>query len=73
MTYYQKDIRDIQKKNKQSPIIEQIIRLCQEKIKDQKDREKGTTYGLDDYNDGRIVGSAALARKILSLLGVSFY
>jgi hypothetical protein len=53
--------------------IEEIIKLCQQKIKDQKDREKGAVYGIDDYNDGRIVGAAALARKILSLLGISFY
>lgn len=52
---------------------EEIIKLCQQKIKEQRDREKGTTYGLDDYNDGRIVGAAALARKILSLLNVSFH
>ena len=50
--------------------IEEIIKLCQQKIKDQKDREKGAVYGIDDYNDGRIVGAAALARKILSLLGI---
>lgn len=53
--------------------IEEIIKLCQEKIEDQKDREKGTIYGIDDYNDGRIVGAAALARKVLSILGISFY
>lgn len=52
---------------------EEIIKLCQEKIKDQKDREKGVIYGVDDYNDGRIVGAAALARRILSLLNVSFH
>ncbi len=53
--------------------IEEIIKLCQEKIEDQKDREKGTVYGIDDYNDGRIVGAAALARKVLSLLKVNFH
>lgn len=52
---------------------EKIIKLCQEKIKDQKDREKGLIYGVDDYNDGRIVGAAALARRVLSLLGVNLY
>lgn len=49
-----------------------IIKLCNDKIKDQKDREKGLNYGIDDYSDGRIVGAAALARRILSLLGASF-
>jgi hypothetical protein len=53
--------------------IEKIIKLCQEKIKDQKDREKGIIYGIDEYNDGRIVGAAALARKVLSLLNVTFH
>lgn len=53
--------------------IEQIVKLCYQKIQDQKDREKGLSYGIDDYNEGRIVGSASLARKILSLLGLNMY
>jgi hypothetical protein len=44
-----------------------IISLCNEKIKDQKDHEASGGYG-EDYNDGRIVGGAALARRILGLL-----
>jgi hypothetical protein len=44
-----------------------IISLCNEKIKDQKDHEASGGYG-EDYNDGRIVGGAALARRILGIL-----
>jgi hypothetical protein len=41
--------------------------LCNRKIKDQKDHESNIGYG-EDYNDGRIVGGAALARRILTIL-----
>lgn len=47
--------------------ILEIIKLCNRKIKDQKDHESSAGYG-EDYNDGRIVGSAALARRILTIL-----
>jgi hypothetical protein len=47
--------------------ILEIIKLCNRKIKDQKDHESNAGYG-EDYNDGRIVGGAALARKILTIL-----
>lgn len=47
--------------------ILEIIKLCNRKIKDQKDHESNIGYG-EDYNDGRIVGGAALARKILNIL-----
>ena len=43
----------------------QIAALCQEAIQSQRDRESGQGYGLDDYSEGRIVGGANLARKIL--------
>ena len=44
-----------------------LIRLCQEKIEDQKTHESTVGYG-EDYTDGRIVGQAALARRILLIL-----
>ena len=47
--------------------ILEIIKICNRKIKDQKDHEATSGYG-EDYNDGRIVGGAALARKILNIL-----
>lgn len=66
MTFYQKTTHAVPNNT-----IEQVIKICQEKIQDQKDLEKSASYGLDDYTEGRIVGSAALARKILSVLGVN--
>jgi hypothetical protein len=47
--------------------ILEIIKLCNRKIKDQKDHESTIGYG-EDYNDGRIVGGAVLARRILTIL-----
>jgi hypothetical protein len=47
--------------------ILEIMKLCNRKIQDQKDHESTSGYG-EDYNDGRIVGGAALARKILTIL-----
>ena len=44
-----------------------LIRLCQEKIEDQKTHESTVGY-CEDYTDGRIVGQAALARRILLIL-----
>jgi hypothetical protein len=43
----------------------QIAALCREAIQAQRDREHRQGYGLDDYSEGRIVGAANLARKIL--------
>jgi len=42
-----------------------VEKLCLDAIDKQKKRECSTGYGLDDYTEGRIVGGAALARKIL--------
>lgn len=42
-----------------------IEKLCNEAINHQKKRESSLGYGLDDYTEGRIVGAASLARKIL--------
>lgn len=50
------------------PDAEKLIRiaaLCREAIQGQRDREHRQGYGLDDYSEGRIVGAANLARKIL--------
>jgi len=47
--------------------ILEIMKLCNQKIKAQKDHEASAGYG-EDYNDGRIVGGAALARRILNIL-----
>lgn len=47
--------------------IAKIVRLCNNKIQDQKNHEANAGYG-EDYTDGRIVGSAALSRRILSII-----
>lgn len=47
--------------------IAEVINLCNKKIQAQKDHEANAGYG-EDYTDGRIVGSAALARRILGIL-----
>jgi hypothetical protein len=52
---------------KQKDRILEIIKLCNEKVQDQKDHESSAGYG-EDYTDGRIVGGAALARRILDIL-----
>lgn len=43
----------------------EIAALCREAIQAQRERETRQGYGLDDYTEGRIVGAANLARKIL--------
>jgi hypothetical protein len=47
--------------------IAQIVKLCNEKIDDQKQHEASAGYG-EDYTDGRIVGAAALARRIMLVI-----
>tara|TARA_B100001094_G_scaffold329022_1_gene390861 strand:+ start:1983 stop:2168 length:186 start_codon:yes stop_codon:yes gene_type:complete len=47
--------------------ITKIVKLCNKKIQEQKDHESSAGYG-EDYTDGRIVGSAALARRIMSIV-----
>jgi hypothetical protein len=47
--------------------IEDIVRLCNDKIKQQFKHESTSGY-YNDYDDGRIVGQAALARRILSII-----
>ena len=47
--------------------IAKIVRLCSDKIADQYKHESTAGYG-EDYTDGRIVGQAALARRILLII-----
>jgi hypothetical protein len=47
--------------------IAKIVHLCTDKIEDQRDHEATAGYG-EDYTDGRIVGQAALARRILLII-----
>ncbi len=47
--------------------IAKIVKLCSDKILDQRNHESTVGYG-EDYTDGRIVGQAALARRILLIL-----
>jgi hypothetical protein len=55
--------RSIMNKN----IVLEIMRLCNQKIQEQKEHECHAGYG-EDYTDGRIVGGAALARRIIDIL-----
>jgi len=48
--------------------MSQMTALCQEAIRHQREREQRLGYGLDDYTEGRIVGAANLARKLLRVL-----
>lgn len=54
-------------KQKEKNQMLEVIKLCNQKIKDQKNHEATAGYG-EDYTDGRIVGGAATARQILELL-----
>ena len=47
--------------------IAKIVKLCNQKIDDQKQHEASAGYG-EDYTDGRIVGAAALARRIMLII-----
>lgn len=47
--------------------IAKIVKLCNDKIDDQKQHEASAGYG-EDYTDGRIVGAAALARRIMLII-----
>ena len=52
---------------KQQDQILEVMKLCNQKIPDQKEHESHAGYG-EDYTDGRIVGGAALARRIMDIL-----
>ena len=49
---------------KQQQRLDDILRICNNAIEDQKKRERTLGYGLDDYTEGRTVGAANLARRI---------
>jgi hypothetical protein len=57
-----------------NPILEskisEIVKLCNDKIKKQFNHESTSGY-YNDYDDGRIVGQAALARRILNIINKS--
>ena len=44
--------------------LDEILKICNNAIEDQKKRERTLGYGLDDYTEGRTVGAANLARRI---------
>lgn len=46
----------------------QLAALCQEAIQSQHRRAVSQGFGLDDYTEGRIVGAANLARKMMRVL-----
>lgn len=45
-----------------------LAAICQEAIQSQHQRASSQGYGLDDYTEGRIVGAANLARKIMRVI-----
>ena len=53
------------RRNPEAEKLAEIAALCREAIQAQRERESRQGYGLDDYTEGRIVGAANLARKIL--------
>jgi hypothetical protein len=53
------------RRNLEAEKLAEITALCREAIQAQRERETRQGYGLDDYTEGRIVGAANLARKIL--------
>jgi hypothetical protein len=48
-----------------------IAAACQEAIQAQRQREARQAYGLDDYIEGRVVGAANQARKLLRVFSGS--
>ena len=53
------------RRNLEAEKLAEIAALCREAIQAQRERETRQGYGLDDYTEGRIVGAANVARKIL--------
>lgn len=49
---------------KQQRQLDDVLKMCNKAIEDQKKRERTLGYGLDDYTEGRTVGAANLARRI---------
>ena len=52
--------------------VETITQMCRAAISQQVERGTISGFGLDDYTDGRIVGGASLARKILQIIGSTY-
>ena len=67
MRFFKREITTLKNQFHTDAKIAQIIKLCEEKIGDQFKHESTAGYG-DDYNDGRIVGQAALSRRILQII-----
>ena len=44
--------------------LDEVYKICNKAIEEQKNRERTLGYGHDDYTEGRIVGAANLARRI---------
>ena len=44
--------------------LDEVYKICNRAIEEQRNREKTLGYGHDDYTEGRIVGAANLARRI---------
>jgi len=44
--------------------LDEVYKICNKAIEEQRNRERSLGYGHDDYTEGRIVGAANLARKI---------
>jgi hypothetical protein len=44
--------------------LDEVLKICNKAVEDQKKRERTLGYGLDDYTEGRTVGAANLARRI---------
>jgi len=44
--------------------LDEILKICNNAVEEQKKRERTLAYGLDDYTEGRTVGAANLARRI---------
>jgi len=58
-------IGNLMKNEKYDELKLLVEKICLEEIEEQKERESKRGYGLDDYTEGRIVGAAALARRII--------
>lgn len=64
-------MKKIEKEKEQ--LLNEIYKICNKAIEDQKKRERTLGYGLDDYTEGRIVGAANLARRIkITVFGENF-
>jgi len=44
--------------------LDEVYKICNKAIEEQRNRERTLGYGHDDYTEGRIVGAANLARRI---------